>query len=65
MPYDHYLFDMPDMSEALEQMNNQREKIVGMFAIPETQQVCIVVERDHDKVERTLKQLFEKDDDYA
>jgi hypothetical protein len=37
---------MPDMSEALEQINEDNEQIVGMFYLTDSSQVCIVVQKN-------------------
>jgi hypothetical protein len=63
MPYDHYLFDMPDMEDALTQINSQKEEIVGTFYLSDSSQVCIIVKREDERIEKTLKALFEKDED--
>lgn len=59
MPYDHYLFDMSDMDEVLIEINEQKEEIISMAAIPESQQICILVKRENERVEQALKTLFE------
>jgi hypothetical protein len=63
MPYDHYLFDMPDMEDALTQINSQKEEIVGTFYLSDSSQVCIIVEREDERIEKTLKALFEKEEE--
>jgi hypothetical protein len=63
MPYDHYIFDMPDMGDALEQITGQKEEIVGLFYLSDSSQVCIVVKREDERIEKTLKSLFERDED--
>ena len=61
MPYDHYLFEMPDMGEALTQITEQKEKIVNTFYLSDSNQVCIIVERESEKIDNVLKSLFERD----
>jgi len=46
--YDHLLFDMPDMGAALDQVNEEGLKIISSFAIPESQQICMIVEKRND-----------------
>lgn len=61
MPYDHYLFDMGDMGDVIDQINDQKEEIVSTFFISDTNQVCVVVEREDERIEKVLKGIFEKD----
>lgn len=63
MPYDHYIFDVPDMSDALDQIMAQDEDIVCGFYISDSAQVCIIVKREKETIEKTLKSLFEKDEE--
>ena len=63
MPYDHYLFDMPDMGDALEQINDNHEKIIAAFYLTDSNQVCLVTFNDNINVDKALKNLFEKRDE--
>jgi|LAHU01.1.fsa_nt_gb hypothetical protein len=65
MPYDHYLFDIPDMGEALGQISENGEQIVGMFYAADSSQVCIVVRTEKVDLDNAIKTLFKKDDDDA
>ena len=61
MPYDHYLFDMPEMEEALDDINEEHAKIIAAFYLSDSNQVCIIVERESEKIDNVLKSLFERD----
>lgn len=63
MPYDHYLFDIPDMGEVLDSIAEDGEDILGIFYIPDSQQACIVVRTNKlDLNSKSIEKLFKRDD---
>ena len=46
--YDHYLFDVPSLGEALTQINEDGDKIVSVFYTADTAQVCVITEKRPD-----------------
>jgi hypothetical protein len=63
MPYDHYLFDVPDMGEVLDSIAEDGEDIIGTFYITDSQQVCIVVRTN--KIElnsKSIERLFKREE---
>ena len=63
MPYDHYLFDMPDMNDALESITENGEQIVGTFYCSDTSQVCIVVRTEKVDKDKLIESIFRKKED--
>lgn len=59
MPYTHYLFDMPDMQTALEEINSSGDKIIGTFYLSDSAQVCLLIETRPDI--SSFKKLIGKD----
>lgn len=46
--YDHYLFNMEDMGNALEQINQDGDKIISVFYVTDSNQTCVVTEKKQD-----------------
>jgi len=63
MPYDHYLFDMPEMEEALDDINEEHAKIIAAFYLSDSNQVCLITHNDNISVDKALKSLFDKRED--
>lgn len=71
MPYDHYLFDMPEMEEALDDINEEHAKIIAAFYLSDSNQVCLITHSDNisvdkalkSEVDKALKSLFDKRED--
>jgi len=59
MPYDHYLFDMPEMEEALDDINEEHAKIIAAFYLSDSNQA----HNDNISVDKALKSLFDKRED--
>lgn len=59
--YDHYLFEKTDMSEALEQVNEEQLHIVSSFFLSDSNQVCLIVEKRNDL--STLKKFMDHKDE--
>lgn len=64
MPYDHYIFDVPDTGEALTQINEDGDKINGMLYAADSSQVLLVTEKKPDfAATKKFLGLKDKEDD--
>jgi hypothetical protein len=61
MPYDHYLFDVPSLGECLEQINEDQDKIVSVFYVADSSQVCVITEKRPDVT--SFRKFIGKDQD--
>lgn len=56
--YKHYVCDVPDLEQILEEINTTKETIVGCFYASDAQQVVLIVEGARDILKEKIKNII-------
>jgi hypothetical protein len=56
--YKHYICDVPELPDILEEINQEKETIVGCFYCSDSQQVVILVEGARDLLKEKIRNII-------
>jgi hypothetical protein len=62
MPYKHYVCDIPELDECLEEINSSKETIINSFFTSDSNQVVIIVEGAKDLFKEKIRNLINPED---